>query len=52
MKLRDKTYRHITQSKKENKIKLKKKKEQKSNFANELLTYVSNISIKKNNFHI
>ena len=45
---------------KQNKIK-KKKKEQKSNFANELLTYVSNISIslkpvkyfiKKNNFHI
>ena len=50
----NKTYRHITQSKEENqrkeqesKIKEKEKKikEQKSKFANELLTYVSNISI-------
>ena len=47
--------------KKRKQNKIKKKKEQKSNFANELLTYVSNISIslkpvkyfvKKNNFHI
>ena len=40
-------YRHISQSKEESKIKEQenKIKKQKSKFANELLTYVSNISI-------